>query len=67
MNEEPKAAIAVYENQSGSPDDPKMIEVPLGFFLTLAEAQLTALNSKKPREGTPLVQIRYGGRTIGMA
>lgn len=67
MTDELKPAIAVYENQSESPEDPKIIEIVLGSFLTLAEAQLAALNAKKPREGTPLVQIRYGGRIIRMA
>ena len=67
MSEGSKPAIAIYENQSESPEDPKMIEVPLGYFLTLAEAQAAALVTQKPREGTPLVQIRYGGRIIRMA
>lgn len=67
MTDELKPAIAVYENQSESPEDPKIIEIVLGSFLTLAEAQRAALNAKKPREGTPLVQIRYGGRIIRMA
>jgi hypothetical protein len=66
MTERSKPAIAIYMNQSGSPEDPKVIEVVLGYFLTLAEAQRAALNAKQPKEGTPLVQIRYGGKTIGM-
>ena len=66
MSAEPKATFAVYKNQSESPEEPKIIEVPLGYFWTLAEAQAAALNAKTPREGTPLVQIRYGTRIIRM-